>query len=564
MVLRRVARARLRLTGVLLAASLLLAGGAFARSPSIEVVFGDTVALRALRVSAAGSEEIALPATTPLGSVWKLFVYAYLGSRPQAPADYRCSGRDPGEEAYCCAPGERIGRDDALARSCGLYFAPQRLGLTAAAWRSFWTRQAPDAPSWLFDLDQLQPATEVPVSSLLAALGAIDGDLRRQTMAALQRVSLEPRARPLLAHLGNTLRVKTWSWREKNGRDGGRRIGGFAGWLVDGTPVWLRGSGSSAQVIAQAAPWLAGVLPQPTPPDEACVRVRLFSRYPLADVLLDGRPAPSGALRGEVEARFVNGRRLRFASRGELSLERAGGRPEIRGRFGLNDYVARVVTREAAAEPVAAARALAVAARTYLVRHADYASGCYTIADDSRTQRVSPAAPTRAAQRAAEWSDGLVLAGVAGRYHQTASAAQQLSWQSALAAASGGARWDEILDQAYGGAGFQVAGVSDAGECRPLASAENWLAARQATWKRQLAGTPGFESPLRLPRVCHLEHGNPYADLERGRLYATGVGSVNERLALTHEYLHFALANHPRGRDEDFVEQTARSLLAIP
>lgn len=168
------------------------------------------------------------------------------------------------------------------------------------------------------------------------------------------------------------------------------------------------------------------------------------------------------------------------------------------------------------------------------------------------------------ALRAAEWSDGLVLAGVAGRYHQTASAAQQLSWQSALAAASGGARWDEILDQAYGGAGFQVVGVSDAGECRPLASAENWLAARQATWKRQLAGTPGFESPLRLPRVCHLEHGNPYADLERGRLYATGVGSVNERLALTHEYLHFALANHPRGRDEDFVEQTARSLLAIP
>ena len=57
------------------------------------------------------------------------------------------------------------------------------------------------------------------------------------------------------------------------------------------------------------------------------MRVRFFSRYPLAEVLVDGRPAATGPLRGSVEARFANTRRLSFSSRGELSLGRPGGRP---------------------------------------------------------------------------------------------------------------------------------------------------------------------------------------------------------------------------------------------
>jgi len=557
-VLRRLLSVRLHLC--YLAAGLLLAAGEGRAAPGVELVFGDPAAPTALRLNAASAEPMPVPDKTPLGSLWKLFVHVYLSDSSRREADYRCRGRDPTEEVYCCAPGETIGRDAALAQSCGLYFAPSRLGLSAADWRTYWSRQAPQAPAWLFDLKQLQPATEVSVRSLLAALAAIDEAHRQPTLAALQRVTLEPRARPLLTHLGNILRIKTWSWHDAHGR----RTGGFAGWLSDGTPLWLRGSGSSAQVIAQAAPWLAGKLPLSTPPDEACVHVHFFARYPLAAVLVGGQPAPEGALRGKVEARFANGQRLSFTAQGNLSHHRNGTHSRIDGRFSLNDYVARVVQREAATEPLAAARALAVAARTYLVRHAGLAGGCYEINDDSRTQRVSPGSPEAAAQRVAEWSDGLVLSGVDGRYHSTRSAPRQLSWQAAVNAAAAGSHWDEILSQAYGNAGFALVGEADAGECHPLSQAENWLAARQKSWQRQLTSLPGFEVPTPLPRVCRLERGNPYADIGRGRIYATGSGSVNERLTLAHEYLHFALANHPRGRDEDFVEQTARSLLSTP
>lgn len=542
-----------------LAASLTFTASA-AAGEWVEVAFGPPDAPRYLRISAAGSEEAPEPAATPLGSLWKLFVHAYLVDSARPVADYRCTGRAPSEEAYCCAPGETIGRDAALAQSCGLYFTPSRIGVTRLEWRAYWSRRGSAVPEWLLDLDKLTPATEVSVPSLLAALAAIDGAARHGATAALQQVTLQPRARPLLSHLGNALRVKTWSWRDTRAR----RIGGFAGWQADGTPIWLRGPGTSATVIERAAPWLEGKLPEALPPDDACVQVRFFARYPLSEVLLDGLPAAPGPLRGHVETRFQNGQRLRFEGVGSLSLSRAGNQVRIEGRLGLDDYIARVVQREAAPAPVEAARALAVAARTYLARHAGHGAGCYEIDDDSRTQRVSPAPPSAGALAAARWSSGLVLSGVAGRYHLTKSGPGQLAWKDAEAWARKGLRWDEILERAYGTAGFAPLGESDAGECHPLPPAEAWLAGQQKAWRIRLAALPGFEPPRSLPRICRLDHGNPYADIDRGRIYATGVGSANERLSLAHEYLHFALANHPLGRDEDFVEGTARKLLGTP
>jgi uncharacterized protein YfaQ (DUF2300 family) len=333
--------------------------------------------------------------------------------------------------------------------------------------------------------------------------------------------------------------------------------------LADGTPLWLRGTGTSASVIEQAAPWLAQYVPQTGPADDACVHVRFFNRYPVDEVLQGDKRAVEGPLRDQIHVRFRNGQSVRFAATGDMRLIGSGADTRIEGRFGLNDYVARVIQREASAQPSEAARALGVAVRTYLARHADFSAGCYRIDDDSRSQRVSPASPGRAARAAADWSDGLVLNGVDGRYHQTQSRPRQLSWKQAVSEADAGARWDEILEHAYGTSGFGLLGEADAGECQPLELAERWLATRQSRWNDRLKAIPGFETPSPLPRVCRLLQGNPYADIGRGRIYATGIATANERLTLAHEYLHFGLANHPRGREEEFVERTARTILGL-
>ena len=108
--------------------------------------------------------------TTPLGSVWKLYVHAYALDRKLPDPGYQCTGQNI-DEVYCCDPGQRIDRDQALVHSCGLYYAPARLGIDASSWRAYW--QARKAPAWLLDLSTLQPQTEVPVAELLASLSVV-------------------------------------------------------------------------------------------------------------------------------------------------------------------------------------------------------------------------------------------------------------------------------------------------------------------------------------------------------------------------------------------------------
>ena len=74
---------------------------------------------------------------TPLGSLWKLFVYAWLFDTGAREPAYECRGQSK-DEVYCCAAGGRIERDQALVKSCGLYFEPARLGISSADWRTYW------------------------------------------------------------------------------------------------------------------------------------------------------------------------------------------------------------------------------------------------------------------------------------------------------------------------------------------------------------------------------------------------------------------------------------------
>jgi len=238
---------------------------------------------------------------TPLGSVWKLFVYSYLLDTAQPEQPLRCEGRQPQQESYCCDPGESINREQALIRSCGLYFAPQRLGLQADAWRHYW--QSRQAPGWLSELTQLDEAQSVPVRSLLHALALIPDQVQAQTRTTLGAVMLQGRGKGGVGALGMLVRAKTFTLptNTQGNITDGSIIGGGAGWSDNGTPLWFSGRGPSPQVIQRLAPRMADILLQqpaltvhnPAVRNPAvrstsigsCVRVRYFARYPLARVL---------------------------------------------------------------------------------------------------------------------------------------------------------------------------------------------------------------------------------------------------------------------------------------
>jgi len=241
-----------------------------------------------------------LPAQVPLGSTWKLFVYGYLTATGAREPAYRCGNvkREPGDE-YCCDPGESIGRDAALQRSCGAYFEPKRLKLDAASWQRFWADR--QAPQWLQSLPALKPGTRVPVPALLDALQRMPDTGRLAARDALLPNTL--REPGLLDTLGSGPRFKTWSWTDVNGE----RFGGAAGWLADGTPFWIGGPGTGRQVMQRDAGRLAqgwagtgmlGIAPDAASVQaQPCVDVRFFARYPLARVLRrNDRPAAPGPL----------------------------------------------------------------------------------------------------------------------------------------------------------------------------------------------------------------------------------------------------------------------------
>lgn len=496
---------------------------------------------------------------TPLGSTWKLFVHSYLHAHGAQEPAYRCDARTPREhEEYCCDPGGSVTRDEALARSCGPYFEPARLGITADAWKRHWRGR--DAPAWLQSLDQLRPATELPVADLLQALDRIAPAQRVAAREALLPVSLRHEA--LFNAVGSGPRFKTWSWHT-----GGDRIGGAAGWRADGTPFWFGAPGTSRTALESRAAWLAALPPfsSPAQADSAaaaaqpCVQVRFFERYPIRAVERgDGAAAADGALAGRHIVRFENGTVLPIVATPAMQLRSAGPHRRIVARLSLEDYVARVVDREGSARETQAARALAIATRTYVLQNASEDDGCRHITDDSRTQRVSPNPPTVAARNAAAFTEGVTLAGVAVRYHADQASAGVMSWKAAVESARRGDDFIDILRTAYPGA--TLAGAKSGEDCEPLADASAWLMQRQSHWRRTLRAEAGYQPVDGELQVCRLAMGTPHADQRRGVIRIREWHTREGRVTLIHEYLHLAFRHHPKGRDEDFIERLARRL----
>ncbi len=538
-----------------IAIALLAANAALPTGDSLAIAW-----LRDGRVVTPAAAAISGDARVPLGSLWKLFVYAYVVERGAPAPDYRCGSTRAAGEEYCCEPGQAVDRDRALVRSCGLFFEPRRLRIDGEEWAKFWSERTDARSEWLRDLEHLQPKTELALKEILFALDAAPPLARSTASQALLATVLDGYGHGLVSLLGGTLRVKTFTWAHPERP--GASLGGGAGWLADGTPVWFAASGASRNVLqkegARLATWLPALRDQTL--GEPCVVVDYFERYPLhaVDRLPEREAAAPGPLRGRYRVLFENKQALVFQSDGELQLQREPAL-KIRARLHLDDYIARVLEREADPTVTEAARALAVVARTWLLQNAPFEGGCFHVKDSTRAQRVSPNPPSRAAQAAALFTDGLVLKGQAVRYHRDQPAAGVLSWSAAVERARQGARFDAILAAAFPAA--SLTSISGEEECRPLPDVEAWLARMRPLWQRRLASQPGFEPPTQALRICRLDFGNPYADRERLRLYVRGATSREDRISIAHEYVHLAFQFHPNGRDERFVEDEARSLL---
>ncbi|MDR3299163.1 MAG: DUF2300 domain-containing protein [Candidatus Accumulibacter sp.] len=541
-------------------------------------------------VSPPGSEEPpAFSKRVPLGSLWKLFVHLWLVEERHAAPDYLCTGA-PGasaaarklreEELYCCDPGQGIDRDTALLRSCSPFFVPARLGIDPAAWRKFWEARpgARDAP-WLADLGAMKPDTQVSPASILHALEAAPVRAREQTAKVLLSRVFMPApgaaldTTALVRHLGGQLRIKTFSWHLANAVH--TPYGGGAGWLTDGTAVWFAGEGTGQRVMARFGATLGAALSEALPPLGAtltpgCVRVNFFARYPFTVERRGGKRAPAekskkaeaGELRGQYVARFDHGKvSIPFAANGELTLTLENNTPRIEGRFGIDDYVARVLDREADARETEAARALSVVIRSYLLNEAAPQGNCLHIEDSSRAQRVSVNPPSAAARAVAGFTSGLMLSGAPVGYHANAAAKNRMAWADAVAASRAGQPWDRILRQAFPQADLAAMHDPAGVPCKRFGAAESWLAARAPRWQRLLQRElQGFEIPA-APHICLLPRGTPFSEQDRGRIHLRALRTRDDRITLAHEYLHLGLRHHPSGHDDDLIEHWARRLI---
>ncbi|MGH8477203.1 MAG: DUF2300 domain-containing protein [Methylococcales bacterium] len=510
---------------------------------------------------------------TPLGSLWKLFVYDYLVNNQIAENPYVCRGRD-NAEVYCCETGRTIERDAALVKSCGLYFASERWNITAESWAKHWAGD--QTPSWFKDLGRIRPDTRVAVSDLLKVLSLLPSQARaRRVLLDKLLIDISAQSRfqsnqgPMLASmLGSQLRIKSWSWHESGAPD--QRIGGFAGWLADGTPLWASAKGTSQQMLEHFAPALNRLLPVVPSKDPApCVEVTLFERYPISAIQdMQGKPVTAaGPLHGRYTVAFGNGNHLDIESRNDLFLtfssDRSGTNPvktpHLQARLDREDYIARVLDREAAAVPEEAAKALAIAARTYLLQNGTESGSCLHIDDSSHSQRVAPRPATAAARRIADWTADLVLAGTPVTYHRSEGGRSRLSWERAKEQAASGWRYDAILANAFVHANL-ARWDNPRVNCQALPNAQQWLHKQMPLWRERLDREPGYEETREF-MVCRLLAGKSHVDRSRRRIYVRNLLSLQDRLDLTHEYLHLAFEAYPSGQDEHYVEDLARYLL---
>lgn len=534
----------------------------------------------------------------PIGSLWKLFVHIYLVGREQQAQDYVCSASVAQRKAeqYCCdKAGERLGREEALARSCGAYFQPDRLGLKNTDWRTFWQTFLSDEKHGWLTQSIPQANTHASPAQILHVLASVPVAMRRMATEPLLAGNVQGRAGAALEHWGGAWRVKTFTWQAQDGV----YTGGAAGWLVDGTAVWFASRGSSTRVVAKHAPLLHQRVFLPIFEKRSlaaqrqlleqefgdCVRVLHFASYPLKHLVKGTASNKVVAVSGVKNAvstlentryiaHFKNGNTFSFhgSSRQWVQVSNAGKLQQLWGEYSMDEYVARVIDREGSTQYPQAARALGILACSYVQQFARRDGSCYVIDDSSAYQRVSASQASAGAIQAAFWSKGLVVQGVIPQYRLRATANQRtpeglrfMAWETAEKQAKKGVTAMGILHNVW--PTLEIAGLHGGSTCQPQPLLQRWLNGQSGKWHRQLRTQIGYEKPQHV-QVCTLALGNPYSDMQRNRIYIQKHRKTmlpkHIRMGILHEYLHLAFKHHPRGLDEAFIESTARTLYSQP
>lgn len=97
--------------------------------------------------------------------------------------------------------------------------------------------------------------------------------------------------------------------------------------------------------------------------------------------------------------------------------------------------------------------------------------------------------------------------------------------------------------------------------CEPWPELTAQLAELRKHWQPQLLGQEGYSSPAAVT-VCRLAQGKPYADRVTNQVYVRAYLSLDDQIALAHEYLHLAFRSHRKSYDENFIETLAQQLVA--
>jgi uncharacterized protein YfaQ (DUF2300 family) len=501
---------------------------------------------------------------TPIGSLWKLLVYAYIKEEGLTHSPYTCNGQ-LNDETFCCEKGESINEDEALAKSCGLYFSPYRLKITKKKWQKFWKTKKINH-DWLSNINSLKPEKVVSVEDLLNVLERVKEfpKAKNYLNEALINVILKGTAKKSSSQLGAFSRIKTFTWDNPNRKN--EFVGGFAGWLVDGKLLWAMGKGRSSEFLERVSPALnKHWMKTSSPRSNQCVSVRYFHDYTIKTIkdLSTDRTAESGILNGTYSISFNSGRVIRLNSNDDLVLKREKDKWIIDGQMPLNYYIARVLDREVSSKYQSAAEAFSIVIRSYLFERAKKIGHCFHVIDSSKFQRVSANIPSKNSLSISSKTSGLVLNNAGNiRYHLKKDGKNLISWLKAKGLDLLGKNSKEILKHFYPNSSIVYKAQKYASSCGVIERANKWLSKNTLRWHKYLVSKSGYEKPTSF-KVCKLNSGAPFTNKKSNEIFVRGFDGFENQYSIAHEYLHLAFKYHPIGNNEREIDRIAKKLVTM-